>query len=143
MMEDVLERASSECLREFAKKVISMFPEMSDELEETLCVIVNGPHFTPFSYKEAVEGMRNEDGTSGSHWGLDEVKDIAKRNDISFSNFNEYDLAYVLNMVRSDYYGAVEDNDAAYLRIALAFLNDKDAPEGKAYLYWKTISQGR
>ena len=38
---------------------------------------------------------------------------------------------------------AVEDNDATYLKIALAFLNDKDAPEGKAYLYWKAISQGR
>ena len=87
--------------------------------------------------------MRNEDGTSGAHWGLDEVKDIEKRNDISFSNFNEYYLAYALNMVRSGYYGDVEDNDAAYLRIALAFLNDKDAPEGKAYLYWKAISQGR
>lgn len=54
------------------------------------------PHFTPFSYKEAVEGMRKEDGTSGAHWGLDEVKDIEKRNDISFSNFNEYDIAYAL-----------------------------------------------
>lgn len=74
---------------------------------------------------------------------MDEVKGIEKRNDISFSNFNEYYLAYDLNMIRSGYYGAVEDNDAAYLRIALAFLNDKDAPEGKAYLYWKAISLGR
>lgn len=142
-MEPAIERASEEQLRDFAERLMERFPDIADEASEMLGVIVDGPHFTPFSYKEAVGRMRNEDGTEGAHWSIDEVREMAKKNGVSLSGFNEYDLAYALNMVRSDYYGAVDDNDDTYLRLALAFLNDRDAPEGKAYLYWKTISQGR
>ena len=50
-------------------------------------------------------------------------------------NYNIYDLYYTLNMVRSDYY---KDGQAPqyYADLAFDFLEDKDAPEGKAKRYY-------
>lgn len=44
-------------------------------------------------------------------------------------------LYYVLNMERSDYYKA-DEAPQYYVERALDFLNDKDAPEGKAKRYY-------
>ena len=43
------------------------------------------------------------------------------------------------NMLYSDYYGAVPDNVESYFKMAKAFLEDKDAPEGKAFRYYKAM----
>lgn len=50
-------------------------------------------------------------------------------------NYNIYDLYYTLNMVRSDYY---KEGQAPqyYADLAFDFLEDKDAPEGKAKRYY-------
>ena len=44
-----------------------------------------------------------------------------------------------MNMLYSDYYGAVPDNVESYFKMAKAFLEDKDAPEGKAFRYYKAM----
>lgn len=48
-------------------------------------------------------------------------------------------MAYVFNVMYSDYFGAVPNNVESYFKLANAFLEDKDAPEGKAYLYYKAM----
>lgn len=60
-------------------------------------------------------------GGNGGGWGC--------------KNYNIYDLYYTLNMVRSDYY---KDGQAPqyYADLAFDFLEDKDAPEGKAKRYY-------
>lgn len=55
--------------------------------------------------------------------------------DWSQKRYNIYDLYYVLNMERSDYYKA-DEAPQYYVERALDFLNDKDAPEGKAKRYY-------
>lgn len=54
---------------------------------------------------------------------------------ISFRDFNEYDWNYAMNMIYSDYCEVLGDNVTSYVRMAHKFLNDKDAPDGKALRY--------
>ena len=55
---------------------------------------------------------------------------------ISFDKFNKYDWNYVMNMIYSDYYGAIGNNTESYVKVAKKFTMDKDAPEGKALKYY-------
>lgn len=52
------------------------------------------------------------------------------------NNFNEYDWNYVMNMIYSDYYGAITNDTSAYGKLAKKFLMDKDAKHGKAFHYY-------
>lgn len=57
------------------------------------------------------------------------------------THYNRYDFAYVMNMMYSDYYGTVPDDAETYFRMAKAFIEDKDAPEGKAWKYYIAMSE--
>ena len=85
--------------------------------------------------------MVNEDGTKGIHWSLADTTSVAKSNGIVFEKFNEYDWCYVLNMIYSDYYGSVSNDISTYVRMASSFLNDKDAPKGKALKYYLAMKK--
>lgn len=50
--------------------------------------------------------------------------------------YNRHDLAYVANMLFSDFYGVVGESADTFLKMASAFLDDKDGLEGKAYRYY-------
>ena len=41
-----------------------------------------------------------------------------------------------MNMVSSDYYGSAPDEISSYVALARRFLNDRDAPPGKAFRYY-------
>lgn len=93
-------------------------------------------NFTEKAYYEAVGGMENEDGTKGPHWQVKEVEEIVKKENIELGEFNIYDYAFALNMVYSDYFGAIPDKDESYIKVANAWIFDKDAIKGKALVYW-------
>ena len=114
-------------------------PEMKSRLECDIYEAVNGPHFDEETFNKAVSCMRNADGTKGPHWSESEISDYAHSHGCSYSKFNEWDLAYAMNMAYSDYYGSVPNSTEAYYKIAKAFLEDKDGPEGKAFHYWKAM----
>ena len=44
-----------------------------------------------------------------------------------------------MNMLYSDFYGVVSNDVNTYYRLAKNFLDDKDAPEGKALKYYLTM----
>lgn len=91
--------------------------------------------------KKATDKMVNEDGTRGGHWTIEETDSVAKQHNISYVNFNRYDWNYALNMIYSDYYGAVPNDVTMYVRLANKFLNDKDGKEGKALNYYLKIAK--
>ena len=95
-----------------------------------------GKHFSDWMLKRATEKMINEDGTVGPHWSVEQTTAVAKNNGVNFVKFNEYDWNYVMNMIYSDYYGAVSNDVNAYVRLAVKFIDDKDAKEGKAFCYY-------
>ena len=45
-----------------------------------------------------------------------------------------------MNMIYSDYYGAIPNDVSSYVKVAKKFLEDKDGKEGKAFCYYMTMS---
>lgn len=113
------------------------------KLEKMVCndlyISLYGEHFNKENAMEAVSGMENEDGSMGEHWSLTETTRIANENRITFKDFNEFDWYYVLNMVYSDYCKIFNDDLITYVKLAKAWLNDIDVPEGKAWRYYTQV----
>lgn len=140
MHHTMIEEATTEQLKSFLidqfDELKRSMPELYEQMECELYEHVYGPHFNKRKYECAASKLENQDGTNGPHWTVQQVVDYAKSHGIQFQPYNEYDFAYALNMLYSDYYGAVPDSVESYFRLAKAFLDDRDAPEGKAYRYY-------
>lgn len=142
MIEMLLDEAGKECLCalmiSFHERLSKSNPDLADELEDDLYEAVNGPHFNAWTYKKAVDGLKGRDGKDGPHWGLDEIRSLMRSKGIKGDDWNDYDFAYAMNMVWSDYSDLLSGDEAA-CKMALAFLSDPDGPKGKAYIYWKKV----
>lgn len=140
MHRELIKRASAEQLKEFTENALSMIKETHEDLYETLEMYLYkemyGCHFNDWLLEKAVSSMINEDGTTGPHWTLEQTSSVARQNGITFDHFNEYDWNYVMNMIYSDYYGAVPNETSYYVKLSRKFLEDKDAKEGKAFKYY-------
>ena len=143
MHKQLIKVANESQLREFIEDAMSMLketnPETYESLEMHLYKEIYGCHFSDWLLDKATKNMVNEDGTTGPHWNLNQTTQVAKQSGVSFSNFNEYDWNYVINMIYSDYYGSVPNEVNTYVRMALKFLDDKDAKEGKALKYYLSM----
>lgn len=143
MLEDATYEQLKSFLMDSFDELKRTMPELYIEMEGDLYEHIYGPHFTKWKYDCAVAKLVNKDGTSGPHWTLNDIVSYAKSHGASYRNYNEYDLAFSMNMVYSDYYGVISDSVDSYYRVAIAFLEDRDAPEGKAFLYYKAMHEGR
>lgn len=140
MHKKIMKDLNEQQLRDFLDETILMIRETNTELYEkveiSLYKLAYGCHFNAWMLECATKGMVNEDGTTGPHWTVEQTNNVARQNGITFDRFNEYDWNYVMNMIYSDYYGAVSNDLSVYVRLARKFLDDKDAPEGKALHYY-------
>ena len=88
--------------------------------------------------------MKNSDGTTGSHWTLEQTQDVAKQRGITC---DKNDFWVTMNMMYSDYGKVAKmysvDNTNFYADMAAAFLQDKDAVDGKLVEYWERIVEHR
>ena len=145
MHKHLLQEASCEQLKEFADNALSMLketnPKTYEDLETYLYKEIHGMHFSTWLLEKATRNMVNEDGTTGAHWTLEQTSSVAKQNNITFDTFNECDWNYVMNMMYSDYYGAVPNEVSTYTKLAKKFLMDKDAREGKALCYYLAMKK--
>jgi len=140
MHKTLIEHASYEQLKSFICDTLSMLKETHSDLYEDLEIHlykeIYGKHFSDWLLEKATKYMVNEDGTTGPHWTIDETNSVARNMNITFKEYNEYDWNYTMNMIYSDYYGAVSDDVNTYAKISKKFLTDKDAKEGKALCYY-------
>lgn len=147
MHHELLDKATKEQLADFLKEELDELKtsdkEMYEELESKLYVHIYGKHFNEYLLKKATEEMENEDGTKGGHWTVEQTNSVLSSHavDMAKEKFNEYDFNYVMNMIYSDYYGAVSNDVNTYYKMAIKFLTDKDSKEGKAYCYYKMFSK--
>lgn len=143
MHKQILEHATPEQIKEFATDFITMLkatqPELYNEAEDWLYKEVYGCHFNEWSLNKALNNMVNEDGSVGQHWSLDQTTQLLNQYNYKF---NKYDWCYTMNMIYSDYYGVVDNDTTTYVRISEKFLCDKDAPDGKAYIYYRSMTKG-
>lgn len=140
MHKHIIKHMSDEAVRDYLTDIISMLRstdyDLYEKIEHDLYKSVYGCHFTDWLLEEAVNKMVNEDGSTGPHWKLNQTNQVAKSLGVDFSRYNEYDFNYVMNMLYSDFYGAVSNNIDTFGRMAIKFLDDKDACEGKALAYY-------
>ena len=140
MHEKIISELSEAKLRVFAKESLDYIKlynhEMYEEIEYKLYVEMYGHHFTKWLLDEALCCLENEDGTKGGHWTLEQTNSVARNKGVQYTNFNEYDFCYTMNMIYSDYYGAVRDDVENYYNLSIKFLKDKDFGEGKAFCYY-------
>ena len=98
-------------------------------------------HLTLEDAKRWTSKMQNADGTKGCHWTLEQTQDVAKQRNITC---DPNDFWAVMNMMYSDYCQVAKrqsvDTPGFYADMAKAFLEDTDAADGKAYLYWDCIA---
>lgn len=120
-------------------------PEKVSEFRSELEMAINGPHFTEFSAEKAVSEMKNDDGTTGEHWTIDETSTVAEAKNIDFEKkkFNIYDWYYTMNMIYSDFYLLHRGDATKVSEMAILFLDDKDAPEGKAWIYYEAMNKAK
>lgn len=90
--------------------------------------------------EEWTRHMRNEDGTTGPHWNMEQAKQIMQQNNIECDPAEFY---AALNMMYSDYCKVAKEfnvNESAYYaKLAKAFLEDKDAGDGKLLRYYECV----
>lgn len=90
---------------------------------------------------EWTKAMKNEDGSKGPHWTKEQTKLFMKQ--VGASEVEPIEFFAVMNAMYSDYckvakkYGV--DKPEYYAELAKAWLEDKDAVEGKAKMYYKCI----
>lgn len=85
--------------------------------------------------------MKNEDGSFGAHWDLEQTRPYMEPRGVTCELWK---WAAVMNMMYSDYCKAARKNSVDrpefYADLAAAFLDDKDAPEDKAWRYYHNIA---
>lgn len=141
MIEDATYEQLKSFLTDQFDELKRQMPELYEEMEEDLYEHIYGHHFTSWKYDCAISSLENQDGTKGAHWTVDDIVSVAKSKGTEFIKYNQYDFAYAMNMLYSDYYGTVTDNAETYYKMTKAFLEDKDAPEGKAYRYYLAMKR--
>lgn len=87
--------------------------------------------------------MKNEDGTKGPHWTMEQVKQVMAQKGIQYDPLKIY---LALNMMYSDYCAVLKKHNMnkmdVYLDLALAFLNDKDVQGDKLAKYYEYVVNG-
>lgn len=121
--------------------------EMRNEMEHRPGMRMAGGHASGMSMpmnKEMAEEwtskMKNEDGTKGPHWKMEQVKQLMAQKGIEV---NPYEFFAILNAMYSDYCSVFKKHGVntmdMYVDLACAFLNDSDAMPNKASLYYEYI----
>ena len=89
-----------------------------------------------------VENMKNEDGTKGPHWTMEQTEQVRKQHGLEC---DPVEFWAILHAVYSDYskvfkkYGM--DQPEIYASVAKAWLEDEDAVEDKAKAYFEHVVQ--
>ena len=115
----------------FVSKVMEKDKELADKFIMKVDLLLN-PHFTKETAEYVVECFENKDGSKGQHWTYDQTTSVLKSRSL---DYDEADWYYVLNMIYSDYHKNGRTDDT-YIELAIDFLDDPDAPEGKAKKYY-------
>ena len=99
--------------------------------------------YAPLTRTMAVEWTRdmdNSDGTHGPHWNMEQAKQIMQQNNIDCDPAEFY---AALNMMYSDYFKVAKkygvNESGLYAHLAKAFLDDKDAGDGKLMRYYECV----
>lgn len=90
--------------------------------------------------EEWTKNMKNEDGSKGPHWKIDQVKQVMTQKGVQY---DPWEFFAVMNALYSDYCSVFKKHGVntvdMYFDLACAWLNDTDAMPNKASLYYENI----
>lgn len=90
---------------------------------------------------EWTSAMKNEDGSKGPHWSMEQVKQVLMIHNMDDSDPMEYWVA--MNAMYSDYCKLAKkynvNNTDFFFDMAKAFIEDQDAVEDKLAMYYECI----
>ncbi len=96
--------------------------------------------FTHEDAKEWTKQMHNEDGTTGPHWTMEQVKQVMAQHNIKHDAPTFW---AILNSIYSDYCAVFKKHGVntmdMYIDMAKAWLDDKDAVKDKAGAYYECV----
>lgn len=97
-------------------------------------------HFTPEMAEEWMAGIKNQDGSKGPHWKMEDVKKLLSQRKL---HKDPYEFWAVLNAIYSDYGHIAKKHGVNtmdfYVDMACAWLDDEDANPNKAAIYYEEI----
>ena len=97
-------------------------------------------HFDKKSLEMATSELENADDSQGAKWNLVQTNMLMRDNGLKANEkFNEYDFNYTMNMLYSDFSKLLGNDVMNYYKMAKCFLEDEDAPSGKAYRYYMAM----
>ena len=93
--------------------------------------------------------LENADGSLGEHFDKTEIENAAEKVGVRYNGYDENELCLTANVLYSDYgsvlksYIPPEKEAMVYTKLAKAFLEDPDAPEGweKLAIYYHCIAK--
>lgn len=90
--------------------------------------------------EEWTKNMKNEDGSKGPHWKIDQVKQVMTQKGVQY---DPWEFFAIMNALYSDYCSVFKKHGVntvdMYFDLACAWLNDTDAMPNKAALYYEHI----
>lgn len=129
----------SEILEDLMEEVCFVDKDLYDKYWREFYLSVFGPHLTKECATYWVSEMHNEDGTKGQHWTIEQTTQVAKQYGVNFDKYNADEWYAVMNMIYSDFYGAIPNDVSVYVKMSQKWLNDKDVPEGKLFYYYHDV----
>lgn len=121
----------------FVEEVEKSWPDKAKSFLKELKNMVCYPPITETEAVKYVNEMDNKDGSRGGHWSVPAVKELAGKYP-ELKNFPFPDFYVALNMIYSDLY-APDKTEEEYIREAVDFLDDKDAPKNKMRRYMEAM----
>lgn len=98
------------------------------------------PMFDMEIAREWVENMRNEDGSTGAHWTMEQVKPIMQQKGV---DAEPEEFWAIMNALYSDFCKVAKKHNVStvdfYADMAKAWLDDKDAVKDKAAAYYEYV----
>lgn len=90
--------------------------------------------------RDWMERLRNEDGTTGPHWTMEQTSQVMRQKGV---DCDPLEFWAAMNMMYSDYFPVAKKANANnidfYVNMAKAFLGDKDARAGKLARYYEAV----
>lgn len=113
----------------FKKSYPKTYKKYADKLHDILC----DHGLTEEEAKLAASKLQNKDGSYGAHWNEETIRKVVDTYP-ELAKCPFWTVYYVMNMIYSDYYDPTFST-ATYVKLALSFMHDKDAPEDKVEKY--------
>lgn len=114
----------------------------SSAMEEYLAEY--GYHFNKKLFEFAVGMMEDRNGEVPDAWDKKRVEDFLETQGVEVENDVGHDLAYILNMARSDFFGSSIKDDKSLALFVKDYADDPDGAETRAFdeFYIKTVALG-